>query len=362
MADLAPVLKQKFFDASGKPLVGGKLWSYQAGTTTPKATYVDKAGIVANANPIILDANGEADVWLFGTYKFVLMTALDVVLWTVDQIATAGQVISTGIPAGGADGSVLAKMSATSGDANWKPYGFSGYSARFGQIFSSTNLEDTILKILDIQYTAPLISLSASGGTTVREKGASVTSTTLTATTTKRSNPIGALRFYQGATLINTSTGGGIPNGGVNTYAYATPFTDNITFTSQVDDTLVAGAGPTTVTASTSFTFVYPYYSDAGASGKTAAQVGALSKTIITSSATVVKTMTATAGQVLYFAYPAAYGALISILDVNNFETILDWTLTTSNITGLDASAQSYRIYEFKNPLIAGSYQYTFKR
>ena len=64
MSALAPTLKQRFFDTNGAPLVGGKLYSYAAGTTTPKATYTDESLGAANANPIILDANGEANVWL----------------------------------------------------------------------------------------------------------------------------------------------------------------------------------------------------------------------------------------------------------------------------------------------------------
>lgn len=88
MTALSPPPKLQFFDANGDPLVGGKLYTYEAGTNTPRATYVDSGGAVANTNPIILDSRGEADVWLDPTlaYKFVLQTSANVTIWTVDQI------------------------------------------------------------------------------------------------------------------------------------------------------------------------------------------------------------------------------------------------------------------------------------
>ena len=86
MADLLPQLKQRFYDSNGDPLAGGKLYSYEAGTTTPKATYTTSAGDVANANPIILDANGECNVYINAeNYKFVLKDSSDVTQWTVDN-------------------------------------------------------------------------------------------------------------------------------------------------------------------------------------------------------------------------------------------------------------------------------------
>lgn len=86
--DLAPLARQRFFDANGDPLAGGKLYTYEAGTTTPKATYTDRTGTTANTNPIILDANGECDIWIAsGFYKFVLKDSSDVTQWTKDQIA-----------------------------------------------------------------------------------------------------------------------------------------------------------------------------------------------------------------------------------------------------------------------------------
>lgn len=86
MAELTPPLKQRFFDSNGDPLSGGKLFSYAAGTLTPKATYTDRDGTL-NANPVILDANGEANVWIdAGKYKFILKNSLDVIQWTVDKV------------------------------------------------------------------------------------------------------------------------------------------------------------------------------------------------------------------------------------------------------------------------------------
>jgi len=61
-------------DANGNPLVGGQLFTYIAGSNTPAATYTDATGGVENLNPIILDARGEARVWLSDelVYKYVL--------------------------------------------------------------------------------------------------------------------------------------------------------------------------------------------------------------------------------------------------------------------------------------------------
>ena len=92
MATLSPTAKQRFFTSAGAPLVGGKLYSYSAGTTTPLATYTDATESTANANPIILDANGECDLWLgSGAYKLVLKDSSDVTQWTVDNINQASE-------------------------------------------------------------------------------------------------------------------------------------------------------------------------------------------------------------------------------------------------------------------------------
>ena len=66
---------QKYFDSDGiTPLASGKVYTYSAGTTTPLATYSDAAGSTPNANPITLDANGQALIYVTaGTaYDFVI--------------------------------------------------------------------------------------------------------------------------------------------------------------------------------------------------------------------------------------------------------------------------------------------------
>lgn len=105
MAELSPVPKLQFFDANGNPLVGGKLYSYQAGTTTPLATYTSESGLTANTNPVILDSRGEASVWLGSQpYKLKLTDANDVLIWTVDDIESASSAVLSELAASGGAG------------------------------------------------------------------------------------------------------------------------------------------------------------------------------------------------------------------------------------------------------------------
>jgi hypothetical protein len=98
---------QQFFDNTGVPLNGGLLYTYQAGSTTPLATYTDINGTVANANPIVLDASGRLanEVWLtYGfNYKFVLKNAAGSTIGTYDNIygiVGVQTAVGTTIPAG----------------------------------------------------------------------------------------------------------------------------------------------------------------------------------------------------------------------------------------------------------------------
>ena len=102
---LSPSPKLQFFASSGDFLVGGKLYTYEAGTTTPLTTYTDSSGATANTNPIILDSRGEANVWLGSSpYKFKLTTSTDTEIWTVDNITSIDSFIAS---LSGANGSSL---------------------------------------------------------------------------------------------------------------------------------------------------------------------------------------------------------------------------------------------------------------
>ena len=114
---LSPVARQFFLnEITGLPLSGGKLCTYQAGTTTPQATYVDSTGISQNTNPIILDSEGQANIWLVTgeKYKFVLYdnagtpnTCTGNLQWTVDNVSVAGGGSVTGCAPTGSQFSVL---------------------------------------------------------------------------------------------------------------------------------------------------------------------------------------------------------------------------------------------------------------
>jgi hypothetical protein len=87
MASLAPPIKFSALDATGNPAAGFKVYFFAAGTSTPKDTYTSRAATTANTNPVILDARGEATVWLSGSYKVRLTTAADVLVYEEDDVS-----------------------------------------------------------------------------------------------------------------------------------------------------------------------------------------------------------------------------------------------------------------------------------
>jgi hypothetical protein len=83
-----PNLRFKYTDANGFPLAAGKVYTYAAGSTVPAVTYVDAAQTAQNTNPVILDAAGEAKIFLnFGDgYKFVVKDLNDFTIATEDNV------------------------------------------------------------------------------------------------------------------------------------------------------------------------------------------------------------------------------------------------------------------------------------
>lgn len=72
---LMPEGRQRYYNNDGTVAAGSLLYTYAAGTSTPKAAFTDSAGLVPHANPIVLDAKGEAVIYFSGSYKIDLKTA-----------------------------------------------------------------------------------------------------------------------------------------------------------------------------------------------------------------------------------------------------------------------------------------------
>ncbi len=92
-AILSPNAKQQFLDNAGQPAAGFKLYTYAANTTTPRATFTNRAGSVPNANPVILDARGEAVLYLTPgqVYDYVLRDSNDALIWTRSGVSAESE-------------------------------------------------------------------------------------------------------------------------------------------------------------------------------------------------------------------------------------------------------------------------------
>jgi hypothetical protein len=89
----------QFFDNNGVILTGGKIYTYEAGTTTPLATYTSSSGSTAHTNPIVLNSAGRVpnggEIWIqLRLYKFVLETSTGVLIATYDNVGSSFNAIA----------------------------------------------------------------------------------------------------------------------------------------------------------------------------------------------------------------------------------------------------------------------------
>lgn len=88
-ATVMPVPIQQFFDADGDPLASGRLYTYEAGTSTPIAVYSDVDLTIPYSNPIVLDSAGRTAGPVYPpvtAVKYVLKDANLVTIWTADDV------------------------------------------------------------------------------------------------------------------------------------------------------------------------------------------------------------------------------------------------------------------------------------
>ena len=120
MTSILPFGKQTFTAANGTPLALGTVAYYVPSTTTPKTTWQDAGGTTPNANPVVLDAYGQAIIWGSGSYRQVVKDAAGNTIW--DQVVSEN---STYTPPG--SGAVVRSL--TSKAADWlsaADYGVTG--------------------------------------------------------------------------------------------------------------------------------------------------------------------------------------------------------------------------------------------
>lgn len=88
MYPLLTNINSQFIDSCGKPLAGGKVYTYEANTTTPKPTYADTNGQSPNTNPIILDESGRANIYMAdGAYRIRVLDKKDALVADTPKIS-----------------------------------------------------------------------------------------------------------------------------------------------------------------------------------------------------------------------------------------------------------------------------------
>ena len=73
-------------NSSGQPLASGKVYTYEAGTTTLATTYTTQTKSSTSVNPVILDAQGRASIFADGAFKFIVKDSADATQFTVDGL------------------------------------------------------------------------------------------------------------------------------------------------------------------------------------------------------------------------------------------------------------------------------------
>lgn len=201
-------------------------------------------------------------------------------------------------------------------------------------------------------YQAPSVSLSSSNSFGTKEVGEVISSMTLTANVTKKTNNISSVRFLRDNTQIGTVTAK--PSGGAHTFSYTSPVSTNSTFKVEVND------GRSTVTSQGSYSFIRPMYNgslERDCASITSSDIISLSKTLTgKSNRTIPYTHN---DKRMIFAYPSSYGTLTSIIDQNGFENIngFDTKVLLVNNNG----TSDYRIYVSKDLNTITNFSMTFK-
>jgi len=209
-----------------------------------------------------------------------------------------------------------------------------------------TTLTDIVSKLLE-KYNPPLISIAISPATTIYEKGNKVSSITITASITKKSEAIEKVEFLVDGIVVDTVTDG-VSAGGSFSYTYDTEFGTNKTFRVRTNDVDTK----TSKYADRTVSFILPYYHGV-VDADTVSELTGLTKDL---SVKGTKSYSYTAdNQYCVIMYDSSYADLTSIKDQNNFENISNFTKKTVTI-----GDYSYKYYITSGRKTLSGFKFTF--
>lgn len=216
-----------------------------------------------------------------------------------------------------------------------------------------TSIEEIIRDMLT-EKIAPSVTMNLNPATTLYDETKdSISSLTINAIVTKKTNDIKKIEYFVNNSLVKTNETG-VAAGGTFTYIYNTTIDDDVTIKVVVTD-----SEGMTATASKTITFIgQSYYGlvDAEIGEPSEALVKTLNKTLKNTKKYVYSSITTTWAKICY-AYPAELGKLTSIMDkVNNFNYTTSFQLNTKIIDGI-----SYYVYTLIEPTGADNVELTFE-
>ena len=233
-----------------------------------------------------------------------------------------------------------------------------------GSTFTSQTMKQMFDALLYPYQTPVFYSFALTGQATTLECGiyALGGSQTFTWGTTNSSNvQVNSLVIKDYTT--STTLGSGLANTGTSTLAIGSAVTN--TATNAVHQWSLDGTNTNSVAMATTYftvTWYSPFYYGVGAAALSVANLQALTKQVV-AKANHTYTFNPTS-QKMYYAYPASYGTLTSIIDPNGFNITADWTLSTptftNNPTNYNGGSVTYNVYEYNNLTTQTSFNVIF--
>jgi hypothetical protein len=246
MANVAPPGLTQVFDNNGNPAAGYLLYTYDGGTSTPRTTWSNSGETVSNANPVVLDASGRAQIYWRGNYRVELRTPADAVVWSQDNFNVPDPAAATSIVfANGTVSTPSVRFVQATSSGLFSPaanqvamavngvevqrwasgnVGIGGTPTQRLDVFGTARIQGTLTVTTGgVTVTAGGVTVAA-GGLTVSAGGAAITgNSTVTGNLTVASGVFASRGFTDNATAAawNIDSSGRLRNNGATQISFA---------------------------------------------------------------------------------------------------------------------------------------------